>query len=476
MTTVKTLTTRLCSRECVSLVCALTLAVALTSCSDSPTEPDATRLLPGLTVSDAQAGIDGGLLAEGSPDVAYISASPGTFSDAATITITNLDNGASETVDAQEGGFDPIFLEAQPGDAIEIVIHHPDGSTTTYKTVVPARKRPRVVRTVPPKGATEVVLSVTVTVIFSEPVDANTITAGTLQLELDDQPVDGTIELEDAGLIATIKPTDLLREVSAYRLLVNTGVQDLTGDPLDGPFESTFTTGSTVEIQLCAKQTVVTSINDIHEPWLNDDPSWVGPVIDSTEPDCGVWSSQYSPHGIFRYRSEGPRFEWEFEGEGFVPTIPYPVGDRMYYIYHRYRLILYRDPWPGLNLVCLGEGSPRPAGPGTPAGVLILSSSRELHEDLSNAKIWIVGSSQWGGTDDVVDFVDCTGRGTMVYWTNGYGVPRLTNDRNDDGRSDATMSGHHCWGEPLWCNWSEFTYYYDWLFENALVNYHDTNG
>ena len=98
------------------------------------------------------------------------------------------------------------------------------------------------------------------------------------------------------------------------------------------------------------------------------------------------------------------------------------------------------------------------------SGVLKLSGSSDLHGDLTDAKIWIVGSSMEGGADNVVDFVDCTGRGASVYWPNGYGVPRLTNDRNNDSFTDATKSGHHCWGEPLWCMWPEFEFYYDWLF------------
>lgn len=473
MTSLKTRTTRLRKLEYVRLICALTLAVALAACSDSPapTGPDATELLPGLTVSDVQPGPAGGGLSAASPGVAYISASPGTFSDAVSITITNLDNGASETIDAQENGFDPIILEAEPGDEIEIVVHHSDGSTTSYKTFVPVRKRPRVVRTVPPRSATDVVLSVSVFVIFSEPVDGTTITAGTFQLQFDDEPVDGTIDLDEEGLISSFKPMDLLREGSAYKVLVTTGVADLAGDTLEEQFETTFRTGSSIGIYLCAKQPVVEEINGIDEPWPEDDPSWSGPIVNSTDPDCGVWSSEYSPHGIFRYKTEGPRFEWEFEGEGFVPTVLYYVDDNWtVFVRHRYRVIIYPDPWPGLNLVCLGEGRPSVS----PEGVLSLSGSSDLHGDLTNAKIWIVGSSMEGGADDVVDFVDCTGRGASYYWTNGYGVPRLTNDRTNNGVTDATKSGHHCWGRPLWCMWPEFTFYYDWLFETALVNYHDT--
>ncbi|UCC71644.1 MAG: Ig-like domain-containing protein [Gemmatimonadota bacterium] len=234
---------------------ALAAAAVLASCSDEPTGPghgdDATDLFPGLTVSEptgaagfSAAASGGGARAAAAPDFAYISARPGTFSDAQTFTITNLASGESQTVSVVEGGFDPVELEAVPGDELEIVIEHTDRSTSTYFARVPSRRRPRVVRSMPPNGATEVLLSIAVMVVYSEPIDINTVTAEDVQLRVDGEPVAGTLELSEDGLRSWFTPAEPLQAATAYSLVITTGVLDRQGDPLDEEVQATFTTGS----------------------------------------------------------------------------------------------------------------------------------------------------------------------------------------------------------------------------------------
>jgi alpha-tubulin suppressor-like RCC1 family protein len=230
------------------LLMALALAVGLAAgCDDGSTEPesqgpDATELFPGLTVSDVEGAAGGGILAAGSEGLTYVSASPGTFLDVQSITITNLANGKTRTVEPIDGGFDPVPLEAEPGDELEILVHHSDGSTTRYVATVPARKRPRVVRTVPPKDATDIVLSASVVVVFSEPVDSSTVTAENLQLQIDGEPVEGTLALSDDGLRAEFIPTEPLKAGTTYTLVITSGVLDLQGDALEEEVRTTFTT------------------------------------------------------------------------------------------------------------------------------------------------------------------------------------------------------------------------------------------
>jgi hypothetical protein len=208
------------------------------------------------------------------------------------------------------------------------------------------------------------------------------------------------------------------------------------------------------QVQLCAKQTVVDEINSIQE---RDDSSWEGPVINSTEPSCGVTDSPLEPRGTFTYTVEGPKFEWTFEGEGFLPSGP---------VYHNYILIFYPDPWPGKRLFCLDVVRNHI----TPdeRGRLSLSGSLDLGTDLTNAKIWIVRRN----------WVDCSGHdidiSDLVHWRNPDGVPRLTNDRDDDGAADATSTMAWCWENG--CDWGSADLAYDWLFETALINYRDTDG
>jgi hypothetical protein len=462
---------------------ALALAASLTSCGDGPTDvPDAEQL-PGLTISDpitapAGASAFAAVHTRGSSaaaaHVVYVSASPGTFPDAETITITNTTNGQAETVTPLDGGFDPVPLEAEPGDEVEILIHDSAGGTTRYAFSVPVRRRPRIVRTAPPKDATAVALSVKVNLIFTEPVHRSTVTPETVRLQLDNEPVAGTLGLSDDGLRAVFTPAGLLQRESTYSLVITTGVLDLDGESLEEEVRATFTTGVSVEVQLCAKQAVVEEINNIQEPWPVDDAGWTGPVITSTEPGCGVTDAPWAPYGTFTYMPEGPELEWEFEGHGFVPRNP-TNG-----INHQYILVYSPDPWPGRNLVCLpqhdwtpdcgvdGLGCERWVRPGT-QGNLTIEGSYDFGTDLNDAKIWVVRAG----------WVDCTGNGAEVrdppyrIWVNDERVPRLTNDYNDDGEADATGTTRTCWPG---CDWDERILAYDWLFETARINYRDTDG
>jgi alpha-tubulin suppressor-like RCC1 family protein len=235
------------------LLVALALTAGLTSCGDGsgPTETeddpldDVVTVFPGIVISNPVGALVGtGSLAAASPSVTYISASPGTFPNAREITITNPANGASQTVSVEAGGFDPVAFEAEPDDELRFLVRHIGGGTSEYFTLVPPRKRPRVVRTVPPKGATDVVLSTTVMVVFSEPIDGNTSTTENVQLRLGDEPVIGTLELSDDGLRATFTPAEPLRPVTSYTLAITTGVLDLQGDALEEEVLATFTTVS----------------------------------------------------------------------------------------------------------------------------------------------------------------------------------------------------------------------------------------
>jgi hypothetical protein len=450
------------------LLLALALATSLTSCGDGPTNAQAADdngPLPGLTISDPTAAPAGAsafaaVHTRGSPaaagNVVYISASPGTFPDAQAITVTNTANGETRTVTPLDGGFDPVPLEAEPDDEVEILIHYSAGGTTRYVFSVPGRRRPRIVRTAPPRDATAVALSVKVNLIFTEPVDRSTVTPETVRLQLNDDPVAGTLWLSDDGLRAEFTPAGLLQRETTYALLVTTDVVDLDGEPLEEEVRATFTTGVSVEVELCVKQAVVEEINGIQQPWPVDDAGWTGPVVNSTGPGCGVTDAEFAGYGTFRYTSEGPEFEWEFEGQGLVP---YHWSNGTY---HRYVLVYYPDPWPGRNLVCLGHGE------GDPWGNMTLQGSYDFGTDVNDAKIWIV-RRHW---------VDCTGyeaHGDDPPWVNDEHVPRLTNDRDEDGAADATMTLRYC--SPL-CNngWYDGVLAYDFLFETARINYRHTPG
>jgi len=275
------------------------LAAMLVSCNDDPTGPGhqdedyATEPPPGLTVSNpigaaigfAGAAIAGNARAGAVTDQAYVSACPGTFSDVEMITITNLATGKSLTVFPVDGGFDPVAVEADPDDELNIVVQLTDHNTIVYSSLVPKHRRPRVVRTIPPNGATEVVLSVAVTVVFSEPIDVNSLTTGNVQLHIEGEPVEGTLGSSDDGLRSWFAPDEPLQEGTTYSLVITTGVLDLQGDPLEEEVQGTFTTGSGI---------LLVSAGGYHTCALRAD----GAVIcwgDNTLGQCGRPFSDFEP-------------------------------------------------------------------------------------------------------------------------------------------------------------------------------------
>ena len=225
---------------------ALAAAAGLTGCADGPAGPDAqagAEMGPGLSISEPVR--SGAALASGTEDLAYISASPGTFPDGISATITNLANGETVTVEIVDGGLDPVALKASPSNELEITFRNRDGGFTTLRAFVPDRKRPRIVRTRPPKDATDVVLGFSpLEVVFSEPVARSTVTRETIKLLADGVPVDVTLALRLDGLVAQLTPTADLAPHTNYTLVVTTELLDSNGDLLEAQFETSFTTES----------------------------------------------------------------------------------------------------------------------------------------------------------------------------------------------------------------------------------------
>ena len=236
-----------------SFAIALAAAAGLTGCTDSPADPGtqaAAELAPGLLISEpVRSGSEpvpsGAALTRDTEDLAlaYISASPGTFPDGISATITNLANGEAVTVEIVDGGYDPVGLKASPYNEIEIIFRNRDGGFTTLRAFVPDRKRPRIVRTRPPKDATDVVLAFSpLEVVFSEPVARSAVTRETIKLLADGVPVDVTIALRLDGLVAQLTPTADLAPHTNYTLVVTTELLDSKGDLLEAQFEASFTT------------------------------------------------------------------------------------------------------------------------------------------------------------------------------------------------------------------------------------------
>lgn len=242
-----------------SLLVAALAGGLLLGCSDAPRpiapgdEDQEEPTLAALVVSQPVTPPDDGLLgfdAQGesaNTEVAYVSLPPGTLPEALSVVIRNLTTSAVVGPAALvDGGFDPIAVPAATGDRLELEFHDALGGTTSYYSTVPPRRPPTLVRTNPPRGRTDVALSVQPTLVFSEPLDPATVTLENVRLLLDGAPVAATVlALPDRPWIVQIVPAGELQPLTVYTLHVTRGgVANLAGENTELAWSVAFTTAA----------------------------------------------------------------------------------------------------------------------------------------------------------------------------------------------------------------------------------------
>lgn len=206
------------------------LATLAAACSDQPgAPPPATDALKDVVVS-ATRGLD-------ARPMAYVSLSREALAVGSEVVVTNRATGQRVRRAIVEGGFDPLGIPAGAGEQILIEI---DNGESALK--MPARMPPVVIRTEPAPRRPSVPLNVTMMVVFSEPMDAATLTGATVRLvgPAGQEAVD--IALAEGGTVMEIRPRAQLRPSSAYRLELATGIADVTGQSLDGAAAVEFAT------------------------------------------------------------------------------------------------------------------------------------------------------------------------------------------------------------------------------------------
>jgi len=143
-----------------------------------------------------------------------------------------------------DGGFDPVPVPARSGDTVQIAVDVPGAPRVIFTYGVPPILRPVVVRTSPSPGKRDVPLNATIVIVFSEPVDAATLTTSSMRLLRATSPVAGTVTvLEGTGTVAVFTPAALLDPNTDYEFVVTTAVTDLDGDALTQPLTVDFRTG-----------------------------------------------------------------------------------------------------------------------------------------------------------------------------------------------------------------------------------------
>jgi hypothetical protein len=224
------------------------LSLLIVSCTEQrATGPVAVdQRLPsapsGVVASNASTTSVAGAGVARSNGITYVSAAPGTFIGATTVRIRNrTSNGAAVTVQAVDGGFDPVGILAEAGD--EVMLETPGLPANTPMAVsVPPRRPPKIVRTSPSKGRIDVALSVQIEIIFSEPVLRGSVFSGGIVLSSPAGGVPGHIDVSADGIKAVFIPDIELTPGTTYSLVIKATITDLDGDPLEGEETTTFTT------------------------------------------------------------------------------------------------------------------------------------------------------------------------------------------------------------------------------------------
>ena len=116
-----------------------------------------------------------------------------------------------------------------------------NGQTVTVPDIVLDNAPIRVDSVTPADGATNVAKSTTVTIVFSEPALASTVTGSNVRLLRGTSVVSSTLSLSADGRTATLTPSALV-DSTLYTIVVTTNLKDLAGLKLVNEFRSAFTT------------------------------------------------------------------------------------------------------------------------------------------------------------------------------------------------------------------------------------------
>ena len=175
--------------------------------------------------------------------LAFVSAPPGTFPASTGATVKNLRSGVTRAIRIVDDGFDPVGIPATPGDALSITVARATGGPVFATSIVAARRPPRVVRTRPGRGRNDVSINATIAVIFSEPIDPRSLGGGGIRLMKGGAGVPGVVRAIPGSPVGIeFVPATPLDAGAAYDLVVDGQVKDLSGDFIQDPGTTEFTT------------------------------------------------------------------------------------------------------------------------------------------------------------------------------------------------------------------------------------------
>jgi hypothetical protein len=229
--------------------------IGASACSDTANPyisdtTDALATLPpaGMTISNPhivaslsgnRSGTSAALSAGDS--VVFVSLEPGTFPTATGVFVRNIRTQDVVHATIVNGGFDPVAIEGDAGDVLEMTLERPEDPHVIY-VKVPPRKPPNVVRTRPGKGRIDVALNTVIEIVFSEPVDPRTLTSSSIRLIRGSVDVAGQMEVAENGWSLQFHPNEGLLGGTPYELAITSDVRDADGDRLETSYLIDFRT------------------------------------------------------------------------------------------------------------------------------------------------------------------------------------------------------------------------------------------
>jgi hypothetical protein len=232
----------------------------------------------------------------GLTQVAYVSLPPGSIANSVAAVIRNRRTVIGLMTFMINGGFDPVPISAIPGDTLDIDIQKA-GAATSLRVVrtVPGKRPPRVVRTHPPRGKRDVALNTTIMVVFSEPIDAASLSETSVRLLRGGTGVAGRLAFGDtAHLTAVFTPLAPLERGTDYQFVVTQDVRDLDGERLESTPPVDF---STVALASTAPAQRIAFADWATISTINVDGTGLTSVIDDDGQGWTYMSPAWSPDG-----------------------------------------------------------------------------------------------------------------------------------------------------------------------------------
>ena len=245
------------------------MVLALLACgSEKAAEPSAPSD-PEIIVSAPipRASLPGGAGLSGS--VVFVSAMPQAVPGAVQAVVQGAD-GQTATAGVDDGGFDPVALDAASGDAITVTLTYGNGATVSKDLAVRSRP-PRVVRTSPAPHRTDVPLNAIIRVVFSTPMTLQSVREG-VRLTQQGARVAAEVEVGDAsGVAYDLILVEQLVPATEYAIEIAPAVEDVNGVPLGEAVTAPFTTTSSSTPAAVAHVTLANDFGTL-------DPEWEVPV------------------------------------------------------------------------------------------------------------------------------------------------------------------------------------------------------